>query len=198
MSLLYPRVNLRHLPVMLGLASMGALVAGTYGVVHDQITYTLSREYFTAFKFDQFTYLIEPGRPERVVVGMIGFLATWWVGMISAWFLARLTVPHLPARQATWLCMQGFGIIIGLAVVAGAVGALLGTWRMRHGELDEWAVLAAGHRLQHPDRFVRVAYIHNGSYLGGLIGLVLACISVRRQRGMVPEPDAGTPGRGAG
>jgi hypothetical protein len=30
--------------------------------------------------------------------------------------------------------------------------------------------------------FVRVAYIHNASYLGGLIGLIAAIIYVRRRR----------------
>jgi hypothetical protein len=29
--------------------------------------------------------------------------------------------------------------------------------------------------------FVRVAYIHNASYLGGLIGLILAIIYIRKQ-----------------
>jgi predicted ribosomally synthesized peptide with SipW-like signal peptide len=32
---------------MLAIAFVGALVAGTYGVFHDQVTYSISPEYFT-------------------------------------------------------------------------------------------------------------------------------------------------------
>ena len=31
------------------------LIAGIYGILHDQITYTISYEYFTLFKFEQFS-----------------------------------------------------------------------------------------------------------------------------------------------
>ena len=41
---------------MLGYAVIGALIAGLYGVVHDQITYSMSPEYFTRLKFFQFRY----------------------------------------------------------------------------------------------------------------------------------------------
>ena len=35
----------------------GALIAGLYGVLHDQLTYSISAEYFSDFKFYQFSYL---------------------------------------------------------------------------------------------------------------------------------------------
>jgi hypothetical protein len=41
---------------MFGLAVMGALIAGAYGILHDQISYTISPEYFTKLKFEQFHY----------------------------------------------------------------------------------------------------------------------------------------------
>ena len=87
-----PRIALRDLPPMIAVAVCGAMVAGVYGILHDQITYTISPEYFSKFKFDQFRYA-EIGLPDRVFVAEIGFLATWWVGFFSAWFLARRLVP---------------------------------------------------------------------------------------------------------
>src|ERR1043166_5997270 len=59
---------------MLGYALLGALLAGTYGVVHDQVTYSISAEYFTRLKFSQFQRA-DFGFPPRVFVAEIGFLA---------------------------------------------------------------------------------------------------------------------------
>ena len=50
---------------MLGYAVVGALIAGVYGVFHDQITYSISPEYFTRLKFLQFHYA-DFGFPARV------------------------------------------------------------------------------------------------------------------------------------
>ena len=75
---------------MIGIAGIGALIAGLYGIVHDQVTFTLSADYFYRLKFVQFRFA-DFGLPVRVFVGIIGFLATWWVGLIAGWLLARVT-----------------------------------------------------------------------------------------------------------
>lgn len=91
MNLFYPRFPWRLLPRMLWITVLGAMVGGVYGVLHDQITYSISHEYFTKLKFDQFKYA-NFGFPVRIFVSEVGFLATWWVGFFAAWFLARIAV----------------------------------------------------------------------------------------------------------
>src|SRR5690242_10176342 len=108
---LIPRIALRDLGPMIGVAVVGAIVAGVYGMLHDQITYTISPEYFTKLKFDQFAYA-EFGFSERVFVAEIGFLATWWVGFFSAWFLARRLVPDQPRPRAFRQIAVGLAIIL--------------------------------------------------------------------------------------
>src|SRR5512137_2235558 len=85
---LVPRIALTDLPSMFAVALIGALVAGGYGVLHDQVTYSIAPEYFTNLKFKQF-HFANLGLGDRVFVSAVGFLATWWVGLIAAWFLAR-------------------------------------------------------------------------------------------------------------
>ena len=80
---LIPRIALRDLPPMLAAGLVGAVIAGVYGTLHDQFTFTISPEYFTKLKFDQFRWA-NLGLPERVFVAEIGFLATWWVGFFCA------------------------------------------------------------------------------------------------------------------
>ena len=69
--------------ILLTLAA--CLLAGTYGILHDQLTYTISPEYYTKFKFYQFE-LLDEGMPgplpnPRLWVCYIGFMATWWLGI---------------------------------------------------------------------------------------------------------------------
>ena len=51
MNLLYPRIRKGAFRSLITTAAIGALIAGAYGILHDQITYAISPEYFTQFKF---------------------------------------------------------------------------------------------------------------------------------------------------
>ena len=194
MNILYPKIRLALLPTMLGYAALGGLLAGVYGVLHDQLTYSISHEYFTRLKFSQFHYL-NFGLPPRVFVAEIGFMATSWVGFFAAWFIARITVPALPRATAFRLSLRGFAIVFAVAFAASIVGYLFGVWHSV--DYSGWQDLAVPLQLDDLPSFVRVAYIHNASYLGGLIGLVAAIIYVRRLRntetragGNAPSPRA--------
>jgi hypothetical protein len=55
MNLLYPNLRLAWLPSMFRYALLGALLAGVYGIIHDQVTYSISHEYFTR------TWVASPG-----------------------------------------------------------------------------------------------------------------------------------------
>lgn len=187
-ALLYPKLRLGLLPAMLGYAVLSAFIAGFYGVLHDQITYSISPEYFTRLKFLQFHYA-DFGFPPRVFVAEIGFLATWWVGLIAGWFLARIGVPAFPEKEARAGILWGFVIILAGGFIAGLVGFILGFRLGPDSDLSNWQGFAASRGVVDLPNFVRVAYIHNASYLGGLIGLIVALLYLRRQRNKVaPAP----------
>jgi len=102
-------------------------------VIHDQITYTISPDDFTQMKFDQFAWA-NLGWPPRVFVAEIGFIASWWVGLFSARFLARLAVPAWPLTAAFRRSLEGFLIVWAAAVLAAVIGGFLGN---RPGALDD-------------------------------------------------------------
>jgi len=184
-NILYPKIRWASLPAMLGYAGLGAVLAGLYGILHDEITYTISPEYFTRLKFYQFDYA-DFGLPPRVLVAEIGFLATWWVGFFAAWFLARVTVPAFPPRLAFRYTVQGFVIVFLSALTAGIVGFALRAMPGVHYDDTAWADFAAALSISDLPSFVRVAYIHNAGYLGGLLGLVAAIGYVLRQKRIGP------------
>lgn len=156
---------------MLLFGLVGAVIAGMYGVVHDQVTYTIGPEYFTKFKFEQFHYLSQ-AQPVRLIVAEIGFLATWWVGFFAGWFMGRVTVPRLPVAQAARLSLVGVIWIMAAALVAGAIAGGLAPSTAGDARLAYWASEFKTLGISDLPAFVRVGYIHNASYLGGLLGLI--------------------------
>jgi hypothetical protein len=173
MKRLGPSFDPRLLPRMLAIALAGALVAGAYGVLHDQVTYSISREYFTQMKFVQFA-AADFGFPERVLVAEIGFLGTWWVGLIAGWFFARIAVPVWPSPQAWKICAVAFAMMTAIALAFAAIGSFLREHHLGLGAY--WQDLCRYSGVGDVPAFVRVGYIHYGSYFGGATGFLLAVI----------------------
>ena len=190
MNLLIPRIRLALLPAMLCYAALGAVFGGLYGIIHDQVTYSISPEYFTRLKFGQFSYA-DFGFPPRILVGEIGFLATWWVGFFAAWFLARTAIADLSPEAARRLMFRGFAIVFTSAFAAALLGAVLGKHRVANPDLSPWDAFQTELGIIDLPAFVRVAYIHNAGYLGGLIGLIAAICYVWRVKAKLRESPTG-------
>ncbi len=148
-------------------------MGGLYGIVHDEVTYSLSPEYFTHLKFLQFHYA-DLGLPSRVFVAEIGFLATWWVGFLAGWFIARVSVPAFRRGEGFQHTARGFLIVFASAFLAALGGYVLGL--MHSSDYSGWEGLGSRLGISELPGFVRVAYIHNAGYLGGLVGLIAAII----------------------
>jgi hypothetical protein len=176
-NIFFPEISLSLLPRILVCAAVGAIIAGCYGIIHDQITYNIGEEYFTKLKFKQFSYA-DFGFPRRVFVSEIGFLATWWVGLFGGWFIGRVAIPRLTGEELVRRCRNAFAIMFAFAALGTSCGYLLG---LMHGpDYSGWQPIAFQLGVEDVRNFVRVAYIHNCSYVGGLVGLVAAIIYVRR------------------
>ena len=165
---------------MLGIACLGAVIAGLYGIIHDQITYSISAEYFTRLKFSQFRWA-NIGLPVRVFVAEIGFLATWWVGFIAGWVLARVIAQVAASRLMFALAVRGFAIVVGFAFGAAVIAFAYGLTQNPLPETSGLANFADSIGVSDVPAFVRVAYIHNAGYLGGLFGIVAAATLLWRK-----------------
>jgi hypothetical protein len=179
MNFLYPKFPARRLPAMARVALLGAVVAGCYGALHDQVSYAISPEYFTKLKFRQFSYA-DFGWTPRLFAAEVGFLATWWVGLFAGWFVARAGLVELPAAERRSCTVRSFAIVLSVAAVAGLVGAVLGVVVTRNGDLGGWSYWKQEYGIEDLQAFMIVAYLHAAGYLGALAGLILAIVYVRR------------------
>jgi hypothetical protein len=173
-----PPIPVADLPALLAFTLVSALIAGCYGVLHDQITFSIGPEYFRNFKFHQFSYA-DPGLGERAFVSCVGFLATWWVGAIGGWILARRLLPTCSKRTAHRRFLAGILIFFAAAASAGILGYLYGLWRGPNADYSAWQPTLQQYNVSDVWPFMRVAYIHNAGYLGALAGLLLTYITIR-------------------
>ncbi len=181
---LVPVLPWRELPMTFALMVAGAAVAGLYGALHDQVTYTIGPEYFTRMKFDQFAWAEPEGVHPRIFAAVIGFLATWWVGALVVWILARVSLWHEFRLPPLREMVRAFMIVFLVAMATAAGGWLWGQWRKRTGYDEAWHSLMIPFGVERPEEFMTVAYIHNASYLGGMLGTVAALVylAVARRR----------------
>jgi len=188
MSLLHPRIPCRDLLWLVAMAAGGSLVAGIYGIIHDQITFTLAPEYFTRMKFQQFAWA-DVGWPRRWFVAEIGFLASWWVGLIAGWFLGRMAVPGRSRAEAMGWFLRGMAVIVGCAAACAGLGG--GLARCGWGMVPSWLESAQDMGVQDTSAFLMVGWIHNGSYFGGAAGLLIALFLLKKRlRPAQPRPPA--------
>ena len=178
---LVPRFPISDLPVMLAYSAAGSLVAGVYGIVHDQITFTIGPEYFTNFKFFQFKWA-NLGFGDRFFVACIGFLATWWVGLITSWILCRRMLPNQERAVAHRKIRKGIAIVFATAILFGATGYIIAWWLGPSADYSAWEPIFRKLYITDKWGFVCVGYIHNAGYLGGLTGIVLTYFFIRKDR----------------
>jgi hypothetical protein len=151
----------------------GCLIAGTYGALHDQLSYTASPDYFHAFKFIQFR--ISPHLHDRWGAAIVGWKATWWLGPIigAPLVAAGLIIPGWRNFGRCVLTAYGVAVVTALAI---GLGALVAGYALVTPE--GVAELALPDGVNDRAAFVRVGVMHNFGYLGGVVGIFTGAASL--------------------
>ncbi len=162
------------------------IFAGAYGILHDEITYTISPEYFTKFKLIQFQ--VGVAVPYRLGAASVGLSATFWTGLIIGPLLGitgLLFRDYRMMRKYIWKAMY---LNFCIAIIAGFIGFLIGEIYLKTHP-PRWYYYPLG--LVDKANFIVVGTIHNASYLGGFLGLLIAIVylifTARRVNKILPK-----------
>lgn len=158
------------------------ILAGLYGIIHDLLTYSISPEYYTKFKFYQFELVDEGakiGIPEIQGVAIVGFLATWWTGIPIGIILGLSGLIHNDWQNMFKIVFKSLILTLIVAFIVGLLGLLYGKLFLINSDLSCWYFPG---NLIDKESFIMVGSMHNFSYIGGLVGLIFAIIYQRRQR----------------
>lgn len=169
---------------------LAPFLGGIYGIVHDQITYTISNEYYTKFKFIQFG-LSEWGgginigtakQPEiqlinpRLGVAIVGFMATWWVGLFIGIILGLVGFIYSDGKKMLRMTLWAILLTICVALITGFLGLFYGKCILVN-DPPNWFFPS---NLIDQKNFIMVGAMHNFSYLGGMFGLLVSVIFMMR------------------
>jgi hypothetical protein len=168
--------------ILLLVIVLAPLVGGLYGILNDQLTYTISPEYYTKFKFEQFgfvdLYLVNEVNT-RILVSAVGFFATWWVGLPIGIILGLVGLIHKNSKQMFLVSLRAIFVTIIVALITGLIGLTYGKFYLANIGVDWWLP----DNLIDTKNFIAVGSMHNFSYLGGLTGVIAGIIySVRQKR----------------
>lgn len=147
---------------------ISVIIASVFGFLHNQISFSISNEYFTKFKFEQFGFVEYGIETPRLTSGIIGVWATWWFGLIIGVLFGLLGF-----FEKDWKVMFKKVIIsiyrtILIVIVFGFLGKVIGKLVIVNFEFD-WKLPK---NLINQESFIIAGTIHVFSYLGGVIGLI--------------------------
>jgi len=165
-------------PILILLIATAAVVAGVFGMLHNQLSYSVGPSYFTDLKFGQFG--ITEGTPDRWGAAQVGWLAGWWMGAavgLPAFLIGLFIVPTRQSYLAAGL--GGIGLVFVLATFTAFAGLIGGLVADQTGLIDSYLAFPDG-----PTRsdFLRAGFMHDASYLGGALGALLAIWPMTRAR----------------
>ncbi len=165
---------------------LAPFIAGFYGVLHDQITYTVAPEYYTKFKFMQFG-LTDLAWPDRARAAIVGFGASWWMGVPIGILVGAFGFFQRDGARMLRVCLGAMGVAVAVTLLVGLGGLAFGFFVTRGGvnraNYDGWFVPA---NVVHLRNYICVGYMHNASYLGGVAALVAAWIYQFVMRAKMP------------
>lgn len=168
------------------LFTMACVFAGTYGAIHNQISYTVAPEYFTQFKFHQFR--IAADLPDRVGAASVGWSAAWWMGIVIGIVLIPLGLAVRGNSNCFVTTIRAFGVAALTTLAVGLAALAVACLSLDAASVGE--ITRYGNDIVDDVAFARAGAMHNFSYLGGFIGIVTAGIFIRRRRSAALTLDA--------
>ena len=153
------------------------MISGLYGAGHNQVSYTVSNEYFTEFKFEQFE--IAPAISGMFGAALVGWQASWWMGAIIGMFVIPFGLLIRDPRAYFLWMLRVFGLILITTIGVGLVALLISFYVITPQTIGDFVF--RDKQLADPVAFLRAGTMHNASYFGGLLGILIGLGSILRR-----------------
>ena len=158
------------------LIGVACLIAGIFGMGHNQISFSAAPTYFFDFKFDQFRIPVADHNAWGAAV--VGWQASWWMGGFLGVFLVGLGFRILSHKifASAFLKISVFVVIFSI-IVAGA--ALFSAQKLISSKQQIPGILNT-YGSTDPLGFFHAAVMHEASYYASVLGLVIGYFVIFR------------------
>lgn len=154
--------------VFILLVLIAVVLGSLYGLLHDQVTFSLNRDFFYKVRFSSINFDPTKDAP-RVAAALVGIQKTWPVGLVLGLAISVVGLIHRSSKKMFILSLQGFCIAFSLAALFTLIAVFT----------SESEVSMQG-----------ITRINNFGYVGGIIGMFIGigwhAYKARRNR----EPSA--------
>lgn len=156
-GLSYPTITGMRYLVVLGFLIITPLIGGLYGAIYDQLTYSISPEFFK-MRFHHLGY--NGDENTRWLVAKIGFINTWGIGLVLGAILSLAGLIHETAKKHIRYTIQSFFIPIVFAILFSFLGYIMPQTEANLPNISD------------PAAFLCVERMNNYSKVGGIIGAI--------------------------
>lgn len=132
----------------------GVLISCIFGIVHDQLTYLISPDFYTKIRFPQ--YNIDSNAAQWGVT-VVAIYSSWKIGFIFSIIITAMGAIHNHTKKFIKHTLQAYLVVVTTTTIFGILGYIL---ELSKKDLDNV-------------NFIRVQSIHNFTYIGGIIGMFL-------------------------
>ena len=167
-------MTIKRLFLILVLFILACGMAGLHGAIHNQISYSISPEYFTCYKFPQFR--ISETLYGRLGAAIVGWKAAWWMGLLIGLVLIPWGSVRLKDPAFFRMMLLVFSIVTVTALIVGF--AALGVAMFVLDENNVGEISRFGNAIEKGVAFQQAGTMHNFSYLGGFIGLLVGVVII--------------------
>lgn len=164
--------------------AIAIISASIYGIVNDQISATISHEYFSVFKRNQFALPLQHyglfTAPMRIQAVFIGVISTWWYGLFLGIMLGiNCMIGHskpLPTIPYLRLIAR---VIITAFCTSVLFGVLAYVFEPTKPDATHLTFLNG---IKNTRPAFAVAWWHNGAYIGAFVATILASFRAHKLR----------------
>ncbi len=156
-----------RLLIFLVLLFISSVSAGVYGIIYDQISYSVSPEFFEKLRFPEDGYHVSSRLHPRLKAAYAGWTNTWPVGLVLGGILSLAGLMHHNLRRMLTTTLLSFFFTLAISFMFGMVGLYMGSTEW--GNDDAYVNLRAD--LHDPTHFKMVQNMQNFSYVGALTGI---------------------------
>lgn len=150
------------------ITSISILVASIFGAIHNQVSYSISSEFFQNYLFGKFginEWGISSDITKASIVGIIG---TYWVGAILG-IIYSIIYLFLNVENKFQIIIKSIFINILVSIIGSLFAFLIAYFFIspeKSGVFMDFGTM-------YPKKYIEAAYMHTGSYYGGVLGLFL-------------------------
>jgi hypothetical protein len=179
---------MRKFGIYLLFVAVAIVIASLYGVAHHQITFSVSPEYYTKFKFIQTnladTLAAQHMTQPRSAVVIAGVKTSWAIGAIVGAILGLIALVFPSAENMFRAAWQGLALTLLISILLAAGSYFYGpNANIGAGAYDTMPQHIPGNVTNKP-AFFRAASLQYGVLLGWCVGLLggIILLLVRNNR----------------